>query len=238
MSLVCIDVPAPPLPVLAGARLHACRFQHGQVAVTGYDAGPFGHLDLPPALASAVPGRQAEYLAGRYCVRRAEHTLHGRYSHIASGADRAPIWPPGLHGSLSHAGGYALAIVSASQSGYLLGIDVENLAREPEPEGVQRQIASREEMALLEPVLDAAGAFSLMFSAKEAIYKALYPRARRFIDFHEVACVEAGAGGLLFETRDTLHGVLPRDLHLSVAFALQDERVFTLCQVELGVIQG
>ncbi|MGY2196576.1 4'-phosphopantetheinyl transferase family protein [Pseudomonas gingeri] len=238
MSLVCIDVAAPPLPVIAGAQLHACRFEYGQGAVSAYDAGRFGRLELPPALTSAVPVRQAEYLAGRYCARRAEHALYGRYSDIPSGTDRAPIWPSGLVGSLSHAGGYALAIVGDSQSGYLPGIDVEHLAGEPEPEDVQRQIASREEMAVLEPLLDAAGAFTLMFSAKEAIYKALYPRVRRFIDFHEVACVDAGPGHLLFASRDTLHGVLPRDLPLRVAYAVQDARVFTLCQVELGVIQG
>lgn len=229
MSLTCIDQPPPPLPIAPGAQVHACRFSWQGTSLSRYDAGAAGAVHLAHSLRNAVPKRQAEFLAGRYCLRRAEQALNGQRSEIAVGIDRAPVWPPGLAGSVSHVEGYALAVVCASQGGRSIGIDVERLSEQLEPEEVLRQVATPEELFLIRHLGDARG-FTVMFSAKEAIYKALYPSARRYIDFNEVTCEGAVHGQLLFEAKASLVA----GLRLRVSYVIQDDLVFTLCDLNPG----
>src|SRR5690606_10927778 len=61
----------------------------------------------------AVPGaskRQCEYLAGRLCARHALHRLTGQADVPAVGEDRAPHWPAGVVGSITHSQGQAAAL--------------------------------------------------------------------------------------------------------------------------------
>jgi enterobactin synthetase component D len=230
LSLTCIDQSPPPLPIAPGARLHACRFGWQGSSLSRFDAGVFGSVHLAHSLRDAVPKRQAEFLAGRYCVRRAEQALNGQCSDITVGIDRAPVWPPGLAGSISHVEGYALAVVCESHNGRSIGVDVERLSEQIEPAEVLQQVASPKELACLTHHLDLAQAFILMFSAKEAIYKALYPSVRRYIDFDEVVCIDADDSHLLFETKPSLSP----NLRLRVSYALHDNLVFTLCDLDPG----
>lgn len=225
-----MDQPPPALPLAPGAHLHACRFSGPGSSLARFDAGEAGTLHLAHSLRHAVPKRQAEFLAGRYCLRRAEMALNGQRSEIAVGIDRAPVWPPGLAGSISHVEGYALAIVCASAGGRSIGIDVEVLSEQLEPAEVLSQVATAEELARLTRYLGAAPAFSLMFSAKEAIYKALYPSARRYIEFSEVVCVDADHEQLVFQAKPSLGA----DLRLRVSYAIQHNLVFTLCDLHPG----
>lgn len=71
-------------------------------------------------------------------------------------------------------------MVSPRASCAALGIDMEQLI--DAPADVSDLIAQPEELALLAP-LGAQRALTLLFSAKEALYKALYPEVRQFFDF-------------------------------------------------------
>jgi len=230
VSLTCVDQPSPALPLAPGAHLHACRFTWQGSSLSRFDAGVAGTLHLAHSLRNAVPKRQAEFLAGRYCLRRAELALNGQRSEIAVGSDRAPVWPPGLAGSLSHVEGYALAIVCASGGGRSIGIDVEVLSEQLEPAEVLNQVATARELDCLTRYLGAAQAFSLMFSAKEAIYKALYPSVRRYIEFSEVTCVDADHQQLVFQAKPSLNA----DQRLRVSYAIEGNLVFTLCDLDPG----
>jgi len=133
----------------------------------------------------AVRLRQAEFATARGCARRALASLGIPATPIVSGAVGEPIWPTGIVGSITHCEGYRAAAVARDRDLAGLGIDAEPSGLLPE--GVLHSIASpleRDRLKSLAGVTGSAG--KLLFSAKEAIYKAWYPLTNRFLDFHEV----------------------------------------------------
>ena len=130
------------------------------------DSGPLWPEETP-AVARAVDKRVAEFTAGRAAARAAMMALGESPSAIRQGADRAPVWPYGLTGSITHTDGLCLAAVARRRDIASLGIDAE--ARAPLPADVMPRVLSSVEWT------DDPIAARAIFSAKEATYKALYP---------------------------------------------------------------
>lgn len=130
-------------------------------------------------IARAVAHRQREYAAVRQLARRILADFGVGSVAIPNGRDRAPRFPSGVVGSFSHSQTLALAALARSSDVVALGCDVE--PRLPLPEGVAERTLSTSERARLagQPQwLD-----RLMFSAKEAAYKAQYRLSGAFLDF-------------------------------------------------------
>ncbi|MGV3526311.1 MAG: 4'-phosphopantetheinyl transferase family protein [Candidatus Sericytochromatia bacterium] len=152
--------------------------------------GPTGPLSLPPALASAAPKRQAEYLAGRACLQSLYAQAGLPWQDPPHDAQRAPVWPLGWTGSLSHSADCALAVLASRAQVRAVGVDVETC--------MSAETAARVRASLLHPdeeVLVPAGEagrerLTLIFSFKESFYKALAPLLGRFIGFQELAVTE------------------------------------------------
>ncbi|MCB1407011.1 MAG: 4'-phosphopantetheinyl transferase superfamily protein [Rhodobacteraceae bacterium] len=125
------------------------------------------------AMRSAVPHRQREFTAGRIAARAAM----GRDLAIPMADDRSPLWPTGANGSISHAGGWAIAI--AGQPEQMLGVDLER--DEPLPGEVLDSVLTPTERAWFGS--DADTWARVIFSAKECAYKAQYPRSRQIFGF-------------------------------------------------------
>jgi 4'-phosphopantetheinyl transferase EntD len=122
-------------------------------------------------VARAVPGRRNEFATGRALLR----SLMDRHVPIAVGANRAPVFPAGVRGSLAHDRTFAVAAVTRDPSISSIGIDIEpTTALGPT---VSSSILRRDERDL-----DAHLAFAL----KEATYKAWSGLGGRMLDFHEV----------------------------------------------------
>ncbi|WP_417626659.1 4'-phosphopantetheinyl transferase family protein [Pararhodobacter aggregans] len=142
---------------------------------------PVDGVSLKPeeegALAGAVPARRAEFSAGRAAARMAL----GREVALPMGPDRAPVWPPGVRGSITHAGGWALAVVGPG----LTGIDLER--DEDLPEEVRETVLLPGERGV-----DGRTA-RLIFSAKECAYKAQYPVTKQLFGF-ETFAIDLGEG--------------------------------------------
>src|SRR5450432_2196927 len=89
--------------------------------------GVHGPWDLTPEesdfLAGAVPGRVKEFGAGRACARAGLASLGWNDVSIPSGPDRAPIWPDGVVGSITHVEDYCLAVVARQDRIASLGVD-------------------------------------------------------------------------------------------------------------------
>lgn len=147
------------------------------------------------AIARAVPLRRREFIAGRTAARRALAGLDIAPCPIPVGTDRTPVWPRGVVGSISHSPALVLAAVAREREITALGIDAEAVARlEPEiidavcTEEDRRFLAGgRGRLAETGPLL--------VFSAKEAFYKAFYPLHRRFLDHDAVAIRSFAAPG-------------------------------------------
>lgn len=156
-------------------------------------AGPDSELEpLFPeeaaALAHAVPRRRWEFRAGRHCARRALAALGLPASPILVGEHRAPRFPLGVLGSITHTSPpipVALALATRADRYGGLGVDLE---RRGGTATLERElIASPPELAARPTVLPPGLHLDLLFSAKEAAYKALYPWVRRQLGFDEVA---------------------------------------------------
>lgn len=127
--------------------------------------------------------RRASFIAGRSALSIALAAL-GLSDRPSIGTDDrgAPVLPPGYVGSVSHKAGRAVALV-AEDRGFDLGVDVER-AIAPRA-GVDRMILLDSELARVRDPLDVIASFSL----KESIYKAIDPRVRRYVSFHEAEVI-------------------------------------------------
>jgi len=136
------------------------------------------------ALGDAVEKRRREFVTGRACAREALAGLGLPPSPIGSGTKGEPLWPPGVTGSITHCERYRATAVARSSSALMLGIDAERNA--PLREGVWEQVAHGRERELRDGDSDGGHRLdAVLFSAKEAIFKAWYPLARRWLGFSD-----------------------------------------------------
>lgn len=135
------------------------------------------------AVKNAVPRRVAEFHAGRAAARAAMVELAFPPAPVAMGADRAPIWPEGVTGSISHTDKACVAVVGDSRDWAGIGVDLEE-ATALDPLLVA-QVCSKSEQAWLglQPPKDRGLMAKLMFSIKEAAYKAQYPLTGKLFGF-------------------------------------------------------
>jgi len=132
-------------------------------------------------LGAWVLRRQFEYSSGRHFAHRAMAALDVVPEPIGRAQDRAPIWPDGLAGSIAHCDDLAVALVMRNERGAGIGIDVERRGR-IDPSLFVSLFTRDEQVAI-----GRGGSATLHFSAKEAVYKAIYPEVRTFVDFTDVA---------------------------------------------------
>ena len=105
---------------------------------------------------------------------------------IPSGPDRAPVWPPGLVGSITHSTDFCAAVVARSDCFRTVGIDVERV--DAIPAELAKEIIRPDEASECRSAArpDDADWPTLYFCLKEASYKAFYPTYRRIVGFHDM----------------------------------------------------
>lgn len=138
------------------------------------------------AIGRAVEKRRREFRTGRACARAALAQLGIEAQAIPSGPRGAPRWPLGVVGSITHCDGYRACALARSTDLVTIGIDAELDA--PLPDGVIDDIALPEErraLALLAAEEPGVSWDRLLFSAKEAVYKAWFPLAERWLGFED-----------------------------------------------------
>lgn len=190
-------------------------------AVTALTKGLFDHPvvveevdprrnDEPPRadeaelVTKAIARRRRQFAAGRACAHRALARVGIEDFSLLNGDDRAPIWPPGICGSLTHTDHLAAVAVARIGEVRALGLDVE--PDEPLNPDILDRICSRTERAWLAtlPGDEPLRVAKLIFSAKESGYKAQYALTQTYLGFEamevEVA-LDAGTFAATF-TRD------------------------------------
>ncbi|MGW0791220.1 4'-phosphopantetheinyl transferase family protein [Streptomyces sp. NPDC002911] len=143
-------------------------------------------------VAGAVESRQREFATVRRCARTALARLGVAPGPILPAregpawASRAPKWPDGVVGSMTHCDGYRAAAVARRSAIASVGVDAEPNA--PLPDGVEDLVVLPEERGILERLVAAEPAIAwdrLLFSAKESVFKAWYPLTGRWLDFSD-----------------------------------------------------
>lgn len=134
----------------------------------------------------AVPQRQQEFHTVRVCARRALAPLGFADFALVPDGKRAPIWPEGVVGSMTHCAGFRAAAVASSADLRSIGIDAE--LHMPLPEEIHGIVLLAEEQQLVQDLAASHPGIAwdrLIFSAKESVFKAWFPLTRQWLDFLE-----------------------------------------------------
>lgn len=135
------------------------------------------------AVRAASTKRRLDFALGRHCAHRALAALGASCGPLLNDASRAPRWPRGFVGSITHCAGYCAAAVASKQHVKSIGIDAE--PARPLPPGVLDLIAHHEEeKTWIESHPDYPWD-RLLFSAKESLFKVWFPLTGQWLGFEQ-----------------------------------------------------
>lgn len=189
-------------------------------------------VEYSESLTKAVIKRRAEFLAGRYCAMKSLQILGINDANVGIGENKTPIWPNSIVGSISHSDVDAIAITSNISTINGLGIDLEEFASMDTVENVKNSILCSDEHNTIylfsnnKPLV-----FTLIFSAKESFFKAVYPTVKRYFAFDAISVVSIDwrQNTLLFRLNYTLHEKFMEGKLMECAFQiLPDDKIVTL----------
>ena len=186
--------------------------------------------------AGQPPRRRVTWIGGRIALREALAAFEVEPGPLLATDRGAPILPEGLAGSVTHkAGAFAVALVHESAT-WRIGVDLE--LPTPARPGIARKVLTPRERACLEGCEPAAYWREVLvrFSVKEAIYKALDPFVRRYVDFAEVS-VDLLPDGITHATLDLKHGEGPFQVEARTFFPENGE-IVTTARVRPGPLGG
>jgi 4'-phosphopantetheinyl transferase EntD len=136
--------------------------------------------EAPAFVSSVVKVRRASG-AARIIARQFLARLGHPGCALPRGPAGAPIWPADVTGSLAHDSHVAVAVVGMRRDVLALGIDVE--PAEPLPADLLDLVATPQERLTMS---NDPHHGRLLFAAKEAVYKAVYPLDQTFLEHHDV----------------------------------------------------
>jgi 4'-phosphopantetheinyl transferase EntD len=182
-------------------------------------------------LANAVLARRNEFIAGRRCARMALAQIGQVSCALPKNADGLPIWPAATMGSITHSRGLCCAVAASADKMMYLGVDLEKTNR-LSARAMERVVHPLEAATVGEN--QALG--SLLFSAKEAFYKAQFPVWGAQPNFKDLALQIHGntqqlsvlkiASNLPVQLRDATH-------RMEFRYQFVGDYVVTLCWLEL-----
>ena len=191
----------------------------------------FLHCGIPltERLSAAGRRRRAEYLAGRYAAQLLLQKVGYAGFVLHRNRDRTPLWPADICGTISHARDTALCALHRTFSPDGVGIDVEYLMTSRRAAAVQNAILPSPEAAVL-ACLPLERRVTLAFSAKESLFKAIYPRLLRPFDFHasEIVSVEASSRLLVMRLCSHLSAAFPKGRCFTAQYRQESDKIITL----------
>lgn len=137
------------------------------------------------AVERAVVHRRKEFAAGRACARDVLRQLGIADPVVLKNPDGSPAWPQGIVGSISHSREWCAAAAAPANLLRGIGIDIETIKRVTPT--IARKIMTEPEIRMLDKAdpQEAQTLLCLIFSAKEALYKCLYPVWGKRLGFHD-----------------------------------------------------
>ena len=135
-----------------------------------------------PFVKRACQKRVGDFATGRYCARRALARLGVPECAITVAPNRAPNWPEGVVGSITHTDGFVAAVVGRADEYLSVGLDSQRIKEGRITPGMARLILQPTEF----PLVDSGQRderLNLVFCAKESLYKCLNPLVNKFFGF-------------------------------------------------------
>lgn len=172
-----------PLPASSGDGGDGIAAAIGRIADHSRDL----HAAERIGIRRMAPARLAAYSSGRRVAREALRGIGVADAAIAR-QGRMPIWPAGVAGSIAHSRQLALAVAARQEHLTGIGVDLERSGR------VSAAVAERVLSPAERQAASAGDLRTVLFSAKEAVYKAVCPLAGEFLDFLDVELAFAPDG--------------------------------------------
>ncbi|MFT6834032.1 MAG: enterobactin synthetase component D [Francisellaceae bacterium] len=145
-------------------------------------------VSLPKTIKNSVYNRQAEFLAGRLAAKTSLRRLGFNSFTVHVGEQRQPIWPKGIYGSITHIEDKAICVAG---SNVYIGIDLESWISFDTMLQIRDQIVISKELVLHKKYgIKESRLFTLIFSAKESIFKALFEQVGYYFDFKAVELID------------------------------------------------
>jgi 4'-phosphopantetheinyl transferase EntD len=167
-------------------------------------------LEEAQQIQSSVEKRRREYTSGRLLARSLLSNIGIDNFKLINSPNRTPKWPEGVHGSITHCD--TLCVVAISNNHIITGIGIDVEPAEPLPQDAEKFVMLADEYSSIKklPAALQSLATRLIFSTKEATYKAVYPRLQLFLDFSDVH-VEIHEAGTF--TATLLHTTAANRIH-------------------------
>jgi len=180
------------------------------------------------AVEGAAQTRIEQFTAGRVCSRIALGRLGvATTTPILRGEDRAPIWPPGFVGTISHTDTWCAAAVARVEDVRSIGIDLEPAT--PLKESLWRRVCTPKERDWLHEIPTPGLTGKILFSAKESVYKCQYPITTKFLGFHAVE-VELDEGSFRAVFQQQAGVFEPGDV-MAGRYLVEEGLVATACEL-------
>ncbi|PCJ16735.1 MAG: hypothetical protein COB02_15295 [Candidatus Cloacimonadota bacterium] len=190
------------------------------------------NLHLPDKSDSWASKRKRDYLVGRFCAREAfkqVSVFDTSHFQLIKNEDGTSNWPTGFCGSITHTKDYACAVIAQSNKILSIGIDCEYKIKDKTFQRVKKSIASDSEINIVNKFTqDEQLALTLIFSAKESVYKAVFPLVKTFFYFE--------AFQIDTINQNYIEGFLTKDLNqnfsmgkkVKIQYKITNQRVNTL----------
>ena len=133
--------------------------------------------------------RRTEFILGRICAHGALSRFGLESEPILRNPEtREPCWPDSVWGSITHSAGFAAVAVGLKKEINGVGIDLESFSRSVDYK-IRRHVCVDSEIEWLDslPTKQANRALRIIFSAKESIFKCLYPSTQTYLDFEDAS---------------------------------------------------
>lgn len=147
--------------------------------------------ELPHGLVHAPRRRKIQFLAGRHCAKKALNKAE-RPGSIAVGlnSDMSPKWPSDVVGSVTHTSSFVAAVVAPRSKFVSIGLNAEKVFTESAAKNLWQVVLTKKEIASFnwkyKHYFSAETYFSLVFSAKEAVYKCFFPIKRVRLHYQDI----------------------------------------------------
>ncbi|WP_223214456.1 4'-phosphopantetheinyl transferase [Xanthomonas sp. NCPPB 1638] len=206
------------------------------------DAFDLCNIACPDTIARSVRKRQAEYFFGRLAacesLRQQAWLPADGIPQIAIGRSRAPVWPAQSIGSISHTSRLAAAAVAAADAWRGIGIDLEHIVDAGTHQALLNTVVDHSERLLLQSICRSTGCaldvlLTLVFSAKESLFKASFAKVGRYFDFSSarVVALSLRDGWVRLQLCEHLCPELPVGQQCEIGFGFVDPQTIMTYRV-------
>lgn len=187
------------------------------------------NISLPSGFDKMVAKRRCGFLAGRLCATRALQRA-GVFSQVGTAHGGNPIWPEGYIGSISHTDTRAVACAVTTEHFSAVGLDTEiimtsDLAYELAPLLLNQPECRGSDLMPFNHYV------TLVFSAKEALYKSLYPNVGVFFGFEAASLIELDESMAKFEIQQDLSSRWFKGSIVDIEYIKSESRIYSFCSV-------